>query len=359
VSEKSTIGWTEATWNPVTGCSKVSPGCAHCYAETLSLRFGTSKLPWTPENAAEHVVMHPERLDLPLTWRKPRMVFVNSMSDLFHELVPDEFIDRIFATMALAKRHTFQVLTKRPDRMTRYFSETCNGGQREAHVYTDAEQLHRGIRKASDPWNVRWPGWPLPNVWLGVSVENQRWADARIPLLLETPAAVRFLSCEPLLGPLDLKNVRKHGQMPDGEALDVGFDVLTGRTTISNARTPSTVDWVIVGGESGNDRRQVKRWLVERCCRMGSPFGPPQLEHGEYRPKETVCAAYNAGDCDLSNWQPKPEALAWVRAILDQCVAAGVPFFFKQWGGPTHNSGGRVLDGRTWDEMPAREPMIA
>jgi protein gp37 len=236
MSDKSAIEWTDATWNPVTGCSKVSPGCANCYAETLSLRFGHSKLPWTPANAAENVVLHPERLRLPLTWRDPRRVFVNSMSDLFHGLVPYDYIDRVFDVMERAERHTFQVLTKRPERMA---------------DYTQMQTI-------------------LPNVWLGTSIENDRWTERADDLRISR-AAVRFLSLEPLLGPLP--------------SLD-----LTG------------IDWVIVGGESGVGHR---------------PIDPD-----------------------------------WVRDLRDRSVAAGVAFFFKQWGGRTPKSGGRSLDGRTWDEMP-------
>lgn len=233
------IEWTDETWNPVTGCSKVSPGCANCYAETLALTRLTGKagypgLPWTPANAAQNVVLRPERLRKPLSWREPRMVFVNSMSDLFHELVPWEYIDQVFDVMEQAERHTFQVLTKRPERM---------------------KALAR----------------PVPaNVWLGTSIENDRWT-VRADHLRETPRATRFLSCEPLLGPLP--------------SLD-----LTG------------LDWVIVGGESGEGHR---------------PIDPD-----------------------------------WVRDIRDRCIAAGVSFFFKQWGGHTPKAGGRMLDGRTWDERP-------
>ena len=238
MSDKSAIEWTDATWNPVTGCSKVSPGCAHCYAEMLSLRFGHSKLPWTPENAAENVILHPERLGLPLRWRKPRRVFVNSMSDLFHELVPWDYIDAVFDVMEKAERHTFQVLTKRPERM-------------------------RALARLVPP-----------NVWLGTSIENDRWVK-RADYLRETPDCIRFLSLEPLIGPLP--------------SLDL-----------------TNIDWVIVGGESGRDHR--------------------------------------------------PIDAAWVRDLRDRSVAAGVPFFFKQWGGITPKSGGRLLDGRTWDEYP--EPQI-
>jgi protein gp37 len=245
MGDHSAIEWTDATWNPVTGCSKVSPGCANCYAERLSLRFGTSRKPWTPANAPDNVVLHPERLEQPLRWQRPRMVFVNSMSDLFHELVPDWFIHEVFLVMAQAQRHTFQVLTKRPERM---------------RVWAEAEARHGGI----DPES-------LPNVWLGTSIENDRWVG-RADQLRATSAAVRFISAEPLLGPLP--------------SLDL-----------------TRIDWLIVGGESGPDHRAI--------------------------------------DPD------------WVRELRDRAIAAGVAFFFKQWGGRTPKSGGRELDGRTWEEFPA------
>ncbi len=220
---KSKIEWTEATWNPVTGCSKVSPGCAHCYAETISRRFGHTSAPWTPDNAGENVRLHPERLDQPLRWRRPRRVFVNSMSDLFHELVPDSFIAKVFDVMSEASRHEFQILTKRPERMAEWFDWTG---------------LHERLP-------------PLPNVWLGVSVENQVWADQRIPFLVESPAAVRFLSCEPLLRPLDLTDYLED------------------------------VDWVIVGGESGARARPLDlawvRDLVGQCAGAGVPIFVKQL----------------------------------------------------------------------------------
>ena len=242
MSDRSRIEWTDATWNPVTGCSKVSPGCAHCYAETLSLRFGWSAAPWTPANATQNVVLHPERLDQPLRWRRPRRVFVNSMSDLFHELVPDPYIYAVFDRMAEAGLHTYQVLTKRPDRMARVVTAYYAQTGRE----------------------------PLPNVWLGTSIENDRWSGRAEPLRA-TPAAIRFVSAEPLLGPLT--------------SLDLG-----------------DVDWLIVGGESGARAR---------------PMDP-----------------------------------AWVQGLRDRATAAGVAFFFKQWGGRTPRARGRLLDGRTWDEYP-------
>jgi protein gp37 len=200
---RSAIEWTEATWNPVTGCSKVSPGCAHCYAETLSLRFRWSERAWTPANAEENVVLHPERLDQPIRWRRPRTVFVNSMSDLFHELVPLEFIQQVFEVMVAAERHVFQVLTKRHERLVELASE------------------------------LPWP----ENVWIGVSIENRRWVE-RADYLRQVPAAVRFISAEPLLGSL-------------GE-LDL-----------------DGIDWLIVGGESGHRHRPVRaewvRELRDRC----------------------------------------------------------------------------------------------
>jgi protein gp37 len=204
VSDKSAIEWTDATWNPVTGCSKVSPGCAHCYAERLSTRFQRTTKPWTPANAAENVVLHEHRLQVPLSWRQPRMVFVNSMSDLFHELVPSEFIDQVFTTMSLARRHTFQVLTKRPEAMRDWFAGPGSGWARD----------------------------PLPNVWLGTSIENDRWVH-RADALRETPAAVRFISAEPLLGPLPSLNL-------------------------------TNIDWLIVGGESGSEHRPIREdWVLE------------------------------------------------------------------------------------------------
>lgn len=222
MSQKSDIEWTDSTWNPVSGCSKVSPGCAHCYAERLSLRFGHSKLPWTPANAAENVVLHDARLVIPLSWREPRMIFVNSMSDLFHELVPDEFIARVFETMRIASHHTYQILTKRPERMRDWFG-------------TDAGR----------PWSEE----PLPNVWLGTSIELNRWAH-RASALRETPAAIRFISAEPLLGPL-----------PD---LDL-----------------AGIDWLIVGGESGSNHRPMDlewaRDIRDRCQAAGTSFFFKQL----------------------------------------------------------------------------------
>ncbi len=208
------IEWTDETWNPVVGCTRVSPGCQHCYAERMAKRL--SKNPSTPQYAGTvddngrwtgQVNLVESALLKPLSWRKPRMVFVNSMSDLFHESVPDEYIDKVFAVMAQAHHHTYQVLTKRPERITEWAAG--------AHL-----RMTRCFRNFHDYTESVGP-WPLPNVWLGTSAENQATLDERLPHLLATPAAVRFLSLEPLLGPIDVR-----GRL-DG------------------------IDWVIVGGESG------------------------------------------------------------------------------------------------------------
>lgn len=223
------ISWTDETWNPVVGCEKVSQGCKNCYAKTLhDLRhkaYLAGKLQNIPQYAHpfETVQLMPDRLPKPHTWKKPRRVFVNSMSDLFHDDVPDAFIAEIFTVMAEEERHTFQILTKRPARMLRWFEEylpeACSGEQPA-------------------------PIWPLPNVWLGVSVENQAAADERIPLLLQTPAAIRFLSCEPLLGPLDLALwLEEEGFIDD--------------------RYCPPLDWVIVGGESGQKARETMLSSIE------------------------------------------------------------------------------------------------
>jgi len=212
MSNNTSIEWTDATWNPVTGCSKVSAGCKNCYAEAIADRF------WAGSRKFTDVMCHEDRLMEPLKWKKPRRVFVNSMSDLFHEDVPDEFIDKIFAVMALADKHKFQILTKRPSRMQSYVVGLVSR--------------------------------PPSNVWLGVSVEDQATADERIPLLIETPAAVRFVSYEPALGPVD-------------------FSKVPGQSRVV-ARIP---DWIIVGGESGANARPCKvEWIrkaVTQCAAAG------------------------------------------------------------------------------------------
>jgi protein gp37 len=189
MSDKTGIEWTDATWNPVTGCTEVSPGCDHCYAKTFAERW--RGVPGHHFEQGFDVVLRPERLDQPLRWSRPRRIFVNSMSDLFHDAVPDAFIAHVWAVMAAAEQHTFQVLTKRHGRM-RSLLRTVDFWRTVSYRLEDMGL--DGVDSIDPP----------SNVWLGVSVENQQWADIRIPALLDTPAAVRFLSCEPLLGPVDL-----------------------------------------------------------------------------------------------------------------------------------------------------------
>ncbi len=238
----SDIEWTEETWNPVTGCTKVSQGCQHCYAERFSERFRSVK--GHPYEMGFDLTLRPERLDHPLRWKKPRRVFVNSMSDLFHEDVPDEFIDRVFVVMSMTGRHTFQVLTKRAERMRDYCSSPATVGR----IVTDSLELLDGIDVSHHHAHFSAITDGLPNVWLGVSVEDQKRTDERIPLLLETPAAVRFVSAEPLLGMIDF-----------GEALN-------------------EIDWVIVGGESGPGARPMNpdwvRSIRDQCRR----FNDKQIE---------------------------------------------------------------------------------
>ena len=236
MASNSGIEWTETTWNPVTGCSKVSDGCKHCYAERMSRRLQAMGL--DKYGRGFQVAQHPGTLEAPYGWASPRLVFVNSMSDLFHEAVDPRFIQSVFRVMNSCPRHTFQVLTKRPQR---------------------ALALDRSL-----DWTR--------NIWLGVSIESRRWS-ARAQTLRMTCAQTKFLSLEPLLGPLP------------------GLDL-------------SGIDWVIAGGESGPGARPVH-----------------------------------------------PD---WIREIRDACVRHEVPFFFKQWGGVNKKHAGRLLDGTTWDGMPAR-----
>jgi protein gp37 len=274
MSDQTRIEWTDATWNPVTGCTKVSPGCTHCYAETFAERF--RNVPGHHFENGFDLTLRPERLRIPMHWRRPRRVFVNSMSDLFHADIPDRFIAAVFAVMAMTPQHTYQVLTKRHARMRALLSDPLF-----PHTVCEAG---RDLAGSQQGWLAagRMFAGPLPNIWLGVSVETQQWADIRMPALLDTPAAVRWVSCEPLLGPVDLASWLTHAQL----------------------RSPRPA-WVVVGGESGHHAR---------------PMHPD-----------------------------------WARAIRDLCVAARVPFLFKQWGGRTPKAGGRLLDGRTWDQYPHPE----
>ena len=265
---QSKIEWTERVWNPVTGCTKVSQGCKNCYAERMAKRLAGRC--GYPADDPFRVTIHSDRLAQPLHWRKPSRVFVNSMSDLFHPDVPGGFIAAVFGIMAACPQHTFQVLTKRPARMKTWFEDLKSVGPANRCYPAETCRAH-AMNKTLDSVRSKLTGydtrWPLPNVWLGVSAENQETADQRIPLLLQAPAAVRFVSCEPLLGPVDLA-----GASGGNDYLGDHWDRNVG----------PGIDWVIAGGESGPGAR--------------------------------------------------PMHLDWARSLRDQCAAARVPFFFKQWG---------------------------
>ncbi|MFG3418722.1 DUF5131 family protein [Micromonospora sp. NPDC048063] len=268
MADKSGIEWTDATWNPVTGCTKVSPGCDHCYAETLAERFRG-----TPGHYFEQgfdVVLRPDKMGQPLRWKRPRRIFVNSMSDLFHDQVPVEFIAEVFAVMAAAHWHTFQMLTKRHGRMR----TLLNDPEFRTLVQCESATLgHEGIDiTTNNPWDV----WPVPNLHLGVSVEDQKRAQLRVPALLATPAAVRWLSCEPLLGPVDLAKFL-HWRPIGANLAEAPLP-----PSYAEALCLPALHWVVVGGESGRQAR---------------PMHPD-----------------------------------WARQLRGQCQAAAIPFFFKQWG---------------------------
>jgi len=290
----SKIEWTDRSdWNPIRGCTRVSEGCRNCYAESIAARFSAPGQPFhgfakrTPNGPRWTGKVAPieERLTLPLKWRRPARIFVNSAFDLFHESVLDEWIDRVFAVMALAPQHTFQVLTKRPKRMREWIKDRLEEGCWGA-VEHRAKKIARGT-----PLEQKLVGktlasvGPFSHVWLGVTAEDQARADERIPDLLATPAAVRFVSVEPMLGAIDLRRL-KWGEPsaatfyghPEINKVQFILDALTGAESLGWRG----LDWIICGGESGPDAR---------------PMHPN-----------------------------------WARDLRDQCGAAGVPFFFKQWG---------------------------
>lgn len=281
------IEWATETWNPIVGCSPVSEGCRNCYAARDGWRLMHSPHQRTRTDYARtvrktkagrpvftgKVNVRKHLLDQPLRWKRPRRIFVPSMGDLFHENVPDEVIDQIFAVMALARQHTFIVTTKRPERMAEYMISRLGLFQGKAPSWEHPVQkkIERIINERPTPEDAGLWKWPLPNVWLGVSVENQATADERIPALLETPAAVRWLSCEPLLGPVDLRFVYE----PEGDER-LPFPCFGGEGPTNE------LHWVVVGGESGPGAR--------------------------------------------------PMNTAWVRDIVFQCGSAKVPVFVKQLG---------------------------
>lgn len=347
MSDKSAIEWTDATWTIVTGCTKTSPACANCYIErsvpfrVAGRRFVKGHIP---------VQLHENRLNWPLKWKKPKRIFVTSLGDLFHEDVPDEFLDKVFAVMALTPHHTYQVLTKQAERMHAYITGAARqnialealGMCLEAEFTKPKARLGDGVMIGEDDGLAVWP---LPNVWLGCTVENQTFAHRRLPLLLDTPAAKRFLSCEPLLGPLDLTRIVPPGlevKHPHDPAISINAftSLVSGMDEYLPGRPQ--INWVIGGGESAS--RNPERYLVEPCTAVIHQFCDDVAESPSDDPRRPSCGG--------TGWRPKPHALDWATSLRDQCVDAGVPFFWKQWGGPKPKSGGRLLDGREWNEMP-------
>lgn len=330
----SKIEWTEEVWNPTLGCDRVSTGCDRCYAiRQAVIRSANPKLAADYDGVVDtidgradwtgKVNLLPHRLAIPLRWRRPRRVFVDSMSDLFHADVPGEFIARVFATMAGTPQHTYQILTKRHGRMRSVLRDICRCGS----GHGDGVHLRSAMEWAATPHSPTYvPGlssgiyhrtsWPLPNVWLGVSVEDQATADLRIDALLDTPAAVRWLSCEPLLGPVDLSRYLARG-----------------------------IDWVVVGGESGPGSRPMHpewaRTIRDQCAAARVPFLYKQ--HGDWIATDTRDPRYTGSvkggfwKHDGTGWGaftlPVPEAPAWMLRVGKKAA-------------------GRELDGREWNDYP-------
>lgn len=334
MASKSAIEWTEATWNPTYGCTKIARPCRFCYIDrTPPYRINGKKF----VSGSIPIELMPERLTWPLRWREPRRIFVDSLSDLFHEDVPSEFIARVYATMKLAHWHTFQMLTKRPERRRQLLSSSSFGEL----VYDFAKEMAMGTaapKPARQGLEAISAGrWPLRNVWEGVTVGDQRDANAFVPILLDTPADVRFLSCEPLLGPIDL--TREYYDAADVEYMQTEEAHQNGYFPPRVPPAIKSLDWVIAGGESG------PQIAGPRATVGGARRALVEPTDGTYKDARGAFSGNGA-------WRVKPEALAMVRSLRDQCVAAGVAFHFKQWGGPKSKSAGRELDGRTWDERP-------
>lgn len=375
----SNIEWTDATWNPVSGCARVSAGCDHCYAVWMTRRLegaargavgkgrlraaGLKYVGLTVEQKPAAIAQgigvdgwhfngkvrcHADVLGVPLRWKKPRRIFVNSMSDLFHKDVPFEFIDQVFAVMALTPRHTYQILTKRPERMAEYLAEEHRDLIIDAAVwdikpeFAAKRELGETIVRDYDVVKL-----PLPNVWLGTSVEDQAALDLRWPWLAKCPAAVRFLSVEPMLGAIDFLRTPRPGHT---------IDWLTGEQETAREKVNAPrIDWVICGGESGPQARPMHpdwaRWIRDQCQDAGVPFffkqwgefGPIGGDTRGDRVVLTDGASYTHGQ--VAEKQIAKEHLGGTGSWK-----AGLnPTIMHRVG---KAAAGRVLDGRTWDEFP-------
>lgn len=322
-------GYKGETWNPITGCIKISPGCANCYAETMLMRFGRSG-PFLPGN---EIHRHDDRLGIPFKWKAPRAVFVNSVSDTFHEDVPDSFLVKIYAVMALTPQHIYQVLTKRPDRAPGLRNLGWLWGE---VIKTEADQIRRlnpGLKLPEYDGT-----WPLPNVWLGTSAENQYWANDRVPKILQCPAVIHFVSCEPLLSHIDLYKLKQ----PSGDEID-GF---------YGWREPKTLervyglDQVIVGGESGNSKKirpmhtEWARHLRDQTKIAGKAFFFKQW--GKYRPMSDEEVRATPSKARHVSLDPHEREITRMLEETDIAMIKG-----------SKGSNGHVLDGQTWQEFPS------
>jgi protein gp37 len=380
MGDKTGIEWTEATWNPLTGCEAVSPGCDHCYAA----RQASGRLSHTPayEGLASGgkfngtIRLLPDRLSQPLRWKRPRRIFVNSMSDLFHKDVPDHFIAQVFAVMARAPQHTFQLLTKRHARMRSLLNDP-------AWVWAmRVEAIALGFNPDGVELNLEDVAWPLPNLWGGVSVEDQHWAAIRIPALIETPFAVRWLSCEPLLAPVSidrylwLTGPSTAGPFRDYAGRKRGGGGIGGQMIRS---VPARdLHWVVAGGESGPAARPMHpdwaRSLREQCREAQVPFlfkqwgewGPAawRVERGasesitDYKARAEDQGATHSLPVWAADYGMEPlEAAHKPWSVERQHLADDAQAPLRRWG---KRAAGRELDGRTWDEYPdSREAVPA
>ena len=379
----SKIEWTEETWNVVVGCTRVSAGCDHCYAIREAHRLagnpngkiaGTFEglttvkkrgLDWTGD-----IVFPAGRMTQPLHWRTPRRVFVNSMADLFHPAVPDEMINRIFGVMALCPQHTFQILTKRPERMKDYI----NSAGRETLVWIEAYDRAVREKRSDHEYHKRNPvPWPLPNVWLGVSVENEDTAEERLPLLQQLLAAVRFVSYEPALGPVDWERwlqpycprCRDSYESADGQWAWLAGELWPIHHCDEQIPSPRwfecrpAIDWVICGGESGSGARPMHiewaRSARDQCVEHGIPFFFKQF--GEWAPgfhhspaeERATRSIMLSTDGDRFDGEAGQD-------LLDFCRAHRDVFPFYRWGKKVN---GRLLDGREWSQFPTPRTEVA
>lgn len=386
MADRSSIEWTDASWNIITGCTLVDEGCRYCYAARQAatwpaLANHASRKGLARVNAAGEakfngeVRFNDQWLQVPLRWRKPRRIFVCAAGDLFHEAVPDEWIDKVFAVMALAPQHTFQVLTKRPARAREYLTRQAGGGKQDVRNHIAWIE----VAAIMDAWAPGWKSeeidglhrkrgisactkWPLPNVWLGTSVSDQVSADTRIPELLAAPAAVRFISAEPLLGPVDLTRICLVKKLPSSIRSGIHIDAMRGRYCESGmpyvdwdvsqpydtASPPLSLDWVIAGGESGPKARPMHpdwaRELRDQCQAAKVPFFFKQW--GEWAP----------GEIAGPNERPIEAADLWADEWLIRRVGKAQPDEHRDDEPDVFRVGkrlaGRLLDGREWNEMP-------